>query len=92
MSDEKLAKAIGTKTRRDILHILCKKKRVSVHEIADTLEISESTASKNLKLLYYLGFLDYKLVHPEKFYVLKINEIGDLLIAFDRVVKKLSMN
>jgi DNA-binding transcriptional ArsR family regulator len=89
MPDEKLAKAIGSKVRRDILHILYKKENVSVHEIADTLKITESSASKNLKLLYYLGFVKFKLVHPEKFYSLKIKEIKELFVVYDKIVKKL---
>jgi len=89
MTDEKLAKAIGSKVRRDILHILYQKERVSVHEIADTLKITESSASKNLKLLYYLGFLKYETVHPEKFYSLKIEEIKELFRVYDGIVKKM---
>jgi len=33
MPDEKLARAIRSRIRRDILHILYQKKKVSVHEI-----------------------------------------------------------
>ena len=89
MPDEKLAKANSTKVRRDILHILYRNEKVSVHEIAETLKITESSASKNLKLLYYLGFIDYEQIHPEKFYFLKIKEIRELFEIYDKIVKKL---
>ncbi|MBR9690272.1 winged helix-turn-helix transcriptional regulator [Candidatus Woesearchaeota archaeon] len=89
MPDEKLAKAIHSKVRRDILHMLYKKDKISVREIAGKLKITESSASKNLKLLYYLGFIDYEIIHPQKFYFLKIKEIRDLFEIYDKIVKKM---
>jgi len=89
MPDEKLAKAIQSKVRRDILHILYRNKKVSVHEISKSLSITESSASKHLKLLYYLGFVDFESKHPEKFYYLKIKEIRDLFDVYDKIVKKM---
>ena len=89
MPDEKLAKAIQSEVRRDILHILYRKEKVSVHEISKTLSITESSASKNLKLLYYLGFVDFESKHPEKFYYLKIKEIRELFEVYDKIVEKL---
>jgi predicted transcriptional regulator len=46
--------------------------------MAEKLNITESSASKHLKLLYDLGFVNFEDKHPEKFYFLKINEIKDL--------------
>ncbi|MFH1505834.1 MAG: helix-turn-helix domain-containing protein [archaeon] len=91
MPDEKLARAIRSRIRRDILHILCQKEKVSVHEIAKKLEISESSASKNLKLLYDLGFVNFEDKSPEKFYFLKIKEIGKLFRVYDHIVEKLKI-
>ncbi len=89
MPDEKLARAIRSRIRRDILHILYQKERVSVHEIAKKLNISESSASKNLKLLYDLGFVNFENQPPKKFYFLKIKEIRDLFEVYDKIVKTL---
>ncbi len=89
MPDEKLARAIRAKTRRDILKALCHKEKISVHEIAESLGITESSASKHLKMLYDLGFVSFEDRHPEKFYSLKIREIKELLRACDKVAKKL---
>lgn len=91
MPDEKLAKAIATRVRRDILHILYRRDKVSVHEIADELKITESSASKNLKLLYYLGFVKSESIHPEKFYSLKIKEIRELFCVYDKIVKRMKL-
>ena len=89
MPDEKLARAIRSKIRRDILHILYQKEKISVHEIAKKLDLSESSASKHLKLLYDLGFVNFEDQPPEKFYFLKIKEIMELFKVYDKIVKKL---
>ena len=92
MPDEKLARAIRSRLRRDILHILYKKEKVSVHEIASTLDITESSASKHLKLLYDLGFVGFEEKHPEKFYFLSIKEIKELFKVYDKIVEKMKRN
>jgi DNA-binding transcriptional ArsR family regulator len=89
MPDEKLARAIRSRIRRDILHILYHKENVSVHEIAKKLNITESSASKHLKLLYDLGFVIFENKPPEKFYFLKIKEMKELFKVYDKIVKKL---
>jgi DNA-binding transcriptional ArsR family regulator len=89
MPDEKLARAIRSRIRRDILHILNKKEKVSVHKIATDLKITESSASKHLKLLYDLGFIDFKEKHPEKFYFLSVKEIKELFKVYDKIVAKM---
>ena len=89
MPDEKLARAIRSKIRRDILHILYDKNKASVHEIAKKLDLSESSASKHLKLLYDLGFVKFENRPPEKFYFLKIKEIRELFTVYDKIVEKL---
>ncbi len=90
MPDENLARAIRPRVRRKILKILCKKKRASVHEIADELNISESSASKHLKLLYDLGILEYEEKPPEKYYFINVEHIDELLKVYERVVEQLS--
>ncbi len=89
MPDEKLARAIRSKVRRDILHILSKKPDRPVHLIADELDISESSASKHLKLLYDLGILEFHDMGKERCYSLKVKEMKDLLKVYDLIIKKL---
>ena len=50
-----------------MLHILNNGERASVHEIATELDITESSASKHLKLLYDLSFVDFEEKHPKSF-------------------------
>jgi len=87
MPDERLARAIRSRVRRAIFHFLHEKEKVSVHEIAERLAISESSASKHLKLLYDLGFIKAEDKHPEKFYFLKVKELGEFFDAYDKVVE-----
>lgn len=89
MPDEKLARAISSRTRRKILHMFYKKEQIAVHEVAGEIGITESSASKHLKLLYDLGFVDYKDKFPEKLYFLKIKEILPFLKLYDKIVEKL---
>ncbi len=89
MTDEKLARAIRARIRRKILKIIYQRGGVSVHEIASKLDISESSASRHLKILYDFGLLNFKDKAPEKFYSLKIKEIGDLFRIYDDIVKKM---
>ena len=89
MPDEKLARAIRSKVRRDILHLLAMKPKHPVHLIADELEITESSASKHLKLLHDLDILEFHDEGKERFYSLKVTEIKELLKVYDRVMKKL---
>jgi DNA-binding transcriptional ArsR family regulator len=56
MPDEKLARALGSRVRRDMIHALMKQE-ISVHEIAEKFNISEVNSSKHLKL-YDFGILN----------------------------------
>lgn len=87
MLDEKIARAIRTRLRRDMLHLLCQNEKLSVHEIRDILNVSESTASRHLKLLYDLGFVNFEIKAPEKLYFLKIKEMTELLEIYDKIVQ-----
>lgn len=89
MPDEKLARAIRARIRREMLQILCQMDRISVHKIASKLNITESSASKHLKLLYDLGIVIFENKPPEKFYLLKIKEIKDLFKIYNKIVKKM---
>ncbi|HDZ16767.1 hypothetical protein LCGC14_1410530 [marine sediment metagenome] len=89
MPDEKLARAIRARIRRDILHLLCQNERLSVHKIKDLLRITESTASRHLKQLFDLGIVDFESKPPEKFYFLKIEEIKELFEIYDKIVEKM---
>ena len=89
MPDEKLARAIRARIRREMLQILCQMDRISVHEVASKLNITESSASKHLKLLYDLGLVRFENKPPEKFYLLKIKEIKDLFKIYNKIVKKM---
>ncbi len=89
MPDEKLARALRARVRRDILREIMRNGRMSVNEVARKLGISEYSASRHLKLLYDLGILDYELKPPEKYYYSKLKSLKDLLDAFDTAVEEL---
>ena len=89
MSDEKLARAIRARSRRKILKILFNKRFASVHEIADKLGMSESLASRHLKLLYDLGLIGQKYEPPERFYFLRVKKLKQLFKAYDEVTKEI---
>ncbi|MBS3790940.1 MAG: winged helix-turn-helix transcriptional regulator [Candidatus Thermoplasmatota archaeon] len=90
MPDEKLARAIRSRKRRNILQMLCKNEKMSVHEIAEELDLTESSTSKHLTLLYDLGLVEYEKKPPEKFYFLKIDEIKDMFEIYNLVAKKMA--
>ena len=88
MPDDRLARALGSRVRRDMLHLLftgCS----SVHQVAESLSISEVNASKHLKKLYDLGLLTSFAEGRERFYELKVPEIKPLIEQYDLVTKKL---
>lgn len=89
MPDEKLARAIRSKTRREILQILCEVDKMSVIEFREKLNISESTASRHLKLLYDLGFLEYETKYPLKLYSLKIKALKEFFNMYNLIAEKL---
>lgn len=89
MPEDKLARALGSKVRRDILRLLAKKDKISVHGIAGILNISEPSASKHLKKLYDFGLLNSSNEGRKQFYALKKLGIEQLIMEYDKVVKKL---
>lgn len=88
MPDEKLARALLSRKRREILHSLIKKD-YSVHQIAEQFGFSEVNASKHLKKLYDLGLLDTQKRGRERYYSLRIPEIKYLIEDFDKVAAKI---
>ncbi len=88
MPDEKLARALGSRVRRNIFHSLIKKE-LSVHQIADKFGVSEVNASKHLKKLYDLGLLDTKTEGRERYYSIRIPEIRLLIREYDKVAAKI---
>lgn len=89
MPEDDLARALGSKVRRDIIRTLIVKEKYSVHEIAGILKLSESSASKHLKKLYDLGLLNSNDQGRERFYSVKILGIKQLIKEYDNVVLKL---
>jgi DNA-binding transcriptional ArsR family regulator len=87
--DEKLARALRARIRRDILHRLGDNNRLMVKEIAIKLKITESKASKHLKFLFDMGVVKMEDEPPKKFYSLKFPEIKELVEAYDKIVKKM---
>jgi DNA-binding transcriptional ArsR family regulator len=86
--EERLSRAISADSRRKIIKLLVEKER-TVKEIASLTDMSVSLASRHLKMLYDLGFLNVHQKYPYKFYSLKIKELKELLTAYDKVIKKL---
>ncbi|MBR9683485.1 winged helix-turn-helix transcriptional regulator [Candidatus Woesearchaeota archaeon] len=86
--EEKLSRAISASSRRKILRLISNKER-TVKEISELTGMSVSLASRHLKMLYDLGFLNVRVKFPFKFYSLKIKDIVGLLNAYDKVISKL---
>lgn len=88
LKEERLARAISAYSRREILRLLVEKER-TVKEISILLKMSVSLASRHLKLLYDLGFLEVRRESPNKFYSLRVRDLKGLLDAYDKVVGKI---
>lgn len=86
--EEKLSRAISAFSRRQILRLLADTE-MTVKDIAESTEMSVSLASRHLKLLYDLGFLNVRKEFPNKFYSLKVKELKGLLELYDKVIKKI---
>jgi len=86
--EEKLSRAISASSRRKIFRLLVMGEK-TVKEISKLTGMSVSLASRHLKMLYDLGFLNVRKKFPNKFYSLKIKDLKDLLDAYDKVISKL---
>jgi DNA-binding transcriptional ArsR family regulator len=88
MPEEKLARALGSKIRRDIIHKLLKKEH-TVNEISKILKISEVNSSKHLKKLFDLGLLNTKVAGRKRLYSIKIKELKNLIKWYDITALKI---
>jgi DNA-binding transcriptional ArsR family regulator len=88
LKEEKLSRAISAFSRRQILRLLADKE-LTVKDIAEQTNQSVSLASRHLKMLYDLGFLNVRKEYPYKFYSLKIKELKSLLDVYDKVINKI---
>ena len=86
--EEKLSRAISASARRNILRLVADSE-LTVKEIAEKTNQSVSLASRHLKLLYDLGFLNVRKQFPHKFYSLKVRELKHLLELYDKVIHKI---
>ncbi len=86
--EEKLSRAISAYSRRQILRLISDKE-LTVKDIAAKTNMSVSLASRHLKMLYDLGFLNVKKKYPYKYYSLKIKDLKNLLDLYDKVITKL---
>ena len=59
LKEEKLARAISAFSRRQIIRLLSKSS-LTVKEVSEKTKMSVSLASRHLKMLYDLGFLNLK--------------------------------
>ena len=88
LKEEKLSRAISAFSIRQILRLLADKE-LTVKDIAEQTNQSVSLASRHLKMLYDLGFLNVRKEYPYKFYSLKIKELKSLLDVYDKVINKI---
>ena len=83
--DEMLSKAISSSSRRNILRLLCKNPK-TVTNVAKSMNISTSLASKHLTLLDYLGIVEAEIKFPKKYYSIKLKGITYLLKIYDKLL------
>jgi len=86
--EENLSRAISASARRQILRLLADKE-LTVKKIAELTKQSVSLASRHLKFLYDLGFLNVRKAFPNKYYSLRIKEMRQLLESYDKVIGKI---
>ena len=86
--DEMLSKAISSRSRREILRLLCKNPQ-TVTNISKSMKISISLASKHLTLFDYLGIVEAEIKFPNKYYSIKLKGIKNLLRVYDGLIKEL---
>lgn len=86
--EENLSRAISASARRQMLRLLADKE-LTVKKIAELTKQSVSLASRHLKFLYDLGFLNVRKDFPHKYYSLRIKEMRQLLESYDKVIPKL---
>ncbi|MBI2668206.1 helix-turn-helix transcriptional regulator [Candidatus Woesearchaeota archaeon] len=88
LTEERLARGISASSRRQILRLLAEKE-MTVKDIAQQTEMSMSLTSRHLTLLSDLGLLKVRKESPYKYYSLKIKELKELILLYDKVNEKL---
>lgn len=88
LKEENLARAISASSRRQILRLLAENE-LTVKDIAQKTKMSVSLTSRHLTLLSDLGLLKVRKESPHKYYSLKVKELNQLLIIYDKVIHKL---
>ncbi|MBI2151789.1 winged helix-turn-helix transcriptional regulator [Candidatus Woesearchaeota archaeon] len=89
---ENLARALGAESRRQLLRLIAENsnygKKITVKELASKTGQSVSLASRHLKFLYDLGFLNVNKQFPYKYYSLKTKELQELLVHYNKITQK----
>jgi DNA-binding transcriptional ArsR family regulator len=88
IKEERLSRAISAYSRREILRLLADRE-LPVKDIAKRTNMSVSLASRHLKMLYDLGFLQVRIQPPNKYYSVKVKRLNKLLEIYDEVLKAL---
>jgi DNA-binding transcriptional ArsR family regulator len=88
MPDDRLARALGSRVRRDILKILLERE-ASVCAVASRLGLTEVNSSKHLKKLFDLGLVETRVEGRKRFYSIKHHEIRGLIKHFEKVSRAL---
>lgn len=88
LKEENLARALSAGSRRQILRLLSGQE-LTVKDIAQKTKMSISLTSRHLTLLSDLGLLKVRKEFPYKYYSLKVKELNELLVIYDKVIHKL---
>lgn len=72
-----------------MLWMIVKSQPIPIHEIVRRMCISESLASRHLKLLCDFGLIDFRSKPHEKFCFIKTKTLDHLLKAYEAVVREM---
>jgi len=86
--EEIISRALSAGTRRRILRLLSEKE-LNVKDISEKTGMSMSLTSRHLTFLSDLGLLNVRKESPFKFYSIKLKDVKELLVLYDRVIGKL---
>jgi DNA-binding transcriptional ArsR family regulator len=80
--------ALADETRLRMLEMLIEREEICAQEFIDTLELSQSSASRHLRQLAASGFLTVRRKDVAKCYALNLERIEDTMKALGRLIKK----
>ncbi len=80
--------ALADETRLRMLEMLMEREEICAQEFIDTLELSQSSASRHLRQLAASGFLTVRRKDVAKCYALNLERIDDTMKALGRLIKK----